>query len=40
MDSNVPDDKQVRDTGDGVPSPLLDRVLLAVGGKHSGKNHD
>lgn len=38
--ANVPDDKDVGNARDGIPAPLLARVLSSVGGEQTGQDHD
>lgn len=40
MDGQVPDDDQVGNAGNGVPSPLLGGALSAVSGEETGQDHD
>lgn len=39
-ESNVPDDEDVGNAGDGIPSPLLAALLSSVGSKEAGEDHD
>lgn len=36
----MPNDENVSNAGDGVPAPLLARVLGSVGGKETSQDHD
>lgn len=36
----MPDDKNVGDASNSVPAPLLSSLLVAVGRKEAGQNHD
>lgn len=38
--SNVPNDKEVGNASNSIPSPLLSSVLAAKGSKQSSQNHD
>lgn len=40
VDSDVPDDKQIGNAADSVPTPFLCGVLLTKGGEQTGEDHD
>lgn len=40
VNCKVPDDKEVRNAGNGIPAPLLGSALTAESGKETGQDHD
>lgn len=40
VQGDVPDDEDVGNASDGIPAPLLSCLLVAVGRKETGQNHD
>lgn len=40
MQGNVPDHENVSNASNGVPAPLLGSLLVAIGSKEAGQNHN
>lgn len=40
VDSQVPDNDEIGNTGDGIPAPLLRRILVTKGSKETSEDHD